>query len=61
MHRVSPAEVSKAEGELIRCEGVLSSLDAEFERKTLDSVELFMQLNENYNHVHSYHLSCDLV
>jgi sulfite exporter TauE/SafE len=46
---VSPAEVSKAEGELIRAEGVMSALDSEFERRTQESVELFMALNENYS------------
>ena len=51
MYRVSPAEVSKAEGELIRCEGVISALDAEFERKTIESVELVMALNEAHTAV----------
>ncbi len=51
MYRVSPAVISKAEGELIRSEGVLAALDAEFERKTLEGVEMLMGLNEAYSQV----------
>lgn len=51
MYRVSPAGVSQAEGELIRCEGALFALETEFERKALESVELIVSLNESYSAV----------
>jgi len=51
MYRLSPAEVSKAEAELIRYEGIMASLDAEFEKKTQESVELLLTLTDTNHNV----------
>ena len=61
MYRVSPADVSKAEGELIRMEGIHSSLDVEFEKKAQESVELFVSLAESFSQVNISYLYSILV